>query len=335
MVGEAGGKLELGVWVGRTDQGLRSCGADVGKPAWGGPGAQPPGAWGAGAHSVGRGAGAPTMDAGVHRRDSGAGAPRIDSGAGAQRTDTGAHRTEAGAVTHKTGPVITGSGAEPRDVSKQHCDTQANRLGAGEGAVEPLPTDNLQSAAVKRGGGTPLSRDGMRQSVSGDRSPGKGGDKTDSTHQLSAASGDEKTEDEAKKKPRRRRHRRRRRKAKSVEGEGLSDGMSGMERTVSSSNISRTSDVTLHFEDDLEFPEIGASSGNEGLCAVSMPQVMSTPPAAVDGAFMRVESPSPLSYSDILRRVSWSTVFCLFHICIIYLFIYTYVWLSVLCYPYN
>ena len=309
-------------------------------------GAQPPGAWGSGPQRTAPGAGPHRVDAGPPQRDSGgAGGQRLESVAGAHRPDpgphrpdtrvhridTGAHRADTGANRIEAGerradsgapritdggapkmdPATKGSGAEPRNVSKQHCDTQASHLGAGEGGVHPpLPANNLQSAAGKSGvAHAPLSQNSQHRSVSRDRSSGKGGNKSDTTHQPSAASGDEKTEDEGKKKPRRRRRRRHRRKAKHPEGEGLSDGLSGMERTVSSSNISRTSDVTLHFEDELEFPEMGASSGNEGLCPVSVLQAMSTPPAAQTTAFMRVESMSPLSYSEVLRRVSRNLVF--------------------------
>lgn len=103
---------------------------------------------------------------------------------------------------------------------------------------------------------------------------------------LTDEEGKSEKEDEGKKRPRRRRHRRRRRKAKTSE-DGLSDGLSGMERTVSSSNISRTSDVTLHFDDDLEFPDISASN--------ALPVVDNTP-------MTRVDSVSSISYSDILKR---------------------------------
>lgn len=91
-------------------------------------------------------------------------------------------------------------------------------------------------------------------------------------------------------KKRRRRRRNRRQKTKGSE-EGFSDGLSGMERTVSSSNISRTSDITLHFDEETDFPDIGLSNG------------------AGSAAFTRVESSLSLSYSDVLKRVSTRILF--------------------------
>ncbi|XP_067653114.1 selenocysteine insertion sequence-binding protein 2-like [Haliotis asinina] len=63
---------------------------------------------------------------------------------------------------------------------------------------------------------------------------------------------------------RRRRRRNRKRKKKTQEDGGQSDGLSVTGRTFSSSNVSRTSDVTLHFEDDSEFPDLYPSNVESG-----------------------------------------------------------------------
>lgn len=87
------------------------------------------------------------------------------------------------------------------------------------------------------------------------------------------------------KKKRRRNRRRKRKKSKDGEDTGcLSDAPSGMGRTFSSSNVSRTSEGTLHFEDEAEFPELGVTSGGG-----------EKQPAAQSTVF---------SYSDILKNVS-------------------------------
>ncbi|XP_048251279.1 uncharacterized protein LOC124121959 [Haliotis rufescens] len=62
----------------------------------------------------------------------------------------------------------------------------------------------------------------------------------------------------------RRRRRNRKRKKRTQEDGGQSDGLSATGRTFSSSNVSRTSDVTLHFEDDSEFPDLYPSNVESG-----------------------------------------------------------------------
>lgn len=201
-----------------------------------------------------------------------------------------------------------------RDISKQHCDTRANHLGAVEGGA---PSDNPSPNATthRTGAAHSLSPDFPPLSRSLDRTPDKDGNRTDSTHRQSALSGDEKTDDEGKKRRRRRRRRRRRGRSQSGEGEGLSDGMSGMERTVSSSNISRSSDITLHFEDEDEFPEIGAASGNEGIAhsvissnegrsPVRDPEGVSSLPHVEGVPFKKPDPLAWISYSDILKQTS-------------------------------
>ncbi|KAK7095902.1 uncharacterized protein [Littorina saxatilis] len=254
------------------------------------------GAWGGGKRPAWGGAG----------RGKGGQEPGLSGGKGVQAQKQGSGEEIRQGWVAVTNPLGVGAqraaGGEVIDYSKQqHCDTQANQIGAGtgEGGDPSLPPSHspVKTAAQETRGAASPAPDKPRPRI--DDSPAKGGNRTDSTH---AASGDEKTDEEGKKKPRRRRHRRRRRKTKSTEREGGSDGMSGMERTISSSNISRTSDVTLHFEDEQEFPEIGAASGNEASSSMRSGVPLGSGSLDPDAlGFRRVESSSSLSYSDILR----------------------------------
>ncbi|XP_076439076.1 uncharacterized protein LOC143277972 isoform X3 [Babylonia areolata] len=232
-----------------------------------------------------------------------------------------------GGSQHSTAGPLQQQQQQHRDISKQHCDNRTNYLSIVEGgppsSSHVADSPSSPDAAQKTGAAHSLSPGfATRLSRSSDRASDKegGGDRTDSAHRRSALSGDEKTdEEEGKKKRRRQRRRRRRGKSQSGEGGGggggLSDGMSGMERTVSSSNISRSSDVTLHFEDEDEFPEVGAASGNEGGGGAhsilssndgrGRSPVGGDPEVALLPHNMPFRKPDPLawiSYSDVLKR---------------------------------
>lgn len=98
-------------------------------------------------------------------------------------------------------------------------------------------------------------------------------------------------------KKRRRSRRQNKKKKKSVddennEAEALSDELTGLQRTLSSSNVSRTSTLenedALHFEDEGEFPNLLSASG----CGAA---------GSAQG------SASVLSYSDILKNQAVSS----------------------------